>query len=676
MSGARDATDHCEVILIFNQEALTFLAALDDLDAVARFCESLATKVSRERSDVYFRLRGMAALSYHVMGLHERRDAHLVALRKLAAPPDGRQQAREHQEWYENVDLKYHDLLVLCEMADRAAVEAEQNGRLRAAAQIRTGQGRLRESIDLARRAREREWHLTMDEEGFELPSRPCEWNDHEWRELLCNPAHPQHQLGVVSFAWYVSALNAASNRDHAGVLYGLAVEAGLQEQVRRLAPWVREPNSPLFHPRVVAAARASQLDAQRGWAPWKARQYYTLLERVRTEMPPGERIELAARLATGQADPARCLGVVDTAERLLRAGRFPFTPDERRDPIEEFGALLTGLCEENGLPERAGEIHLAVLRQERYSLSRRQAVRCFIAAGRWGRAATTMAVWDARQQLKPSRRYRYGWVLRELGRTAEARAQLQRAVREAPFSYGRHVEQEMVCAGDLGEAWACWRARHRASPVSDQYTELAYHRQEYALAVTHRRSAVFHHLCGLQAISGETVFWAARALNVSTALARFQMGRAVDVEALVDRFLANYVGDVETAALLVNGLDALGHSAQADRAYAGAMACRRRQLELVPEKTASDCALIGLAAMCGRDLDEALRRALKLVENDPRNSRLLAVLSLVHVARGEPERADAAIHRALRWNTVFLDYDLVECRLSVPPVQWSRAGE
>ena len=156
--------------------------------------------------------------------------------------------------------------------------------------------------------------------------------------------------------------------------------------------------------------------------------------------------------------------------------------------------------------------------------------------------------------------------------------------------------------------------------------------------------------------------------LNVSPALARLQAGEEVDVEALVDRFLANHLANTGAAALLVSGLRALGHPEQSERVYQAAMRCRRTMIERNPESTEAAQQLVRLAALYGRDLDEALKMAQDMVEKDPRNSEFLASLSLVHYVRGEPERGREAYLRAVRWNPYFIRYSRLQ------PVFVSRA--
>jgi tetratricopeptide (TPR) repeat protein len=113
---------------------------------------------------------------------------------------------------------------------------------------------------------------------------------------------------------------------------------------------------------------------------------------------------------------------------------------------------------------------------------------------------------------------------------------------------------------------------------------------------------------------------------------------------------LALHYSPSDTDALIafVNELDELGKGAEADALFRKHAAPYRALCEAHPASGQAHNQLAWAAAKCRRDLDDALKHALRAVELEPKNTASLDTLAETYFQRGQVQRAIETMNKCV----------------------------
>lgn len=660
-------------------DAVDLLVLAGDLGAVADYCERAARQVPEtdadgDRNDDAFedrcRMLGSAAIAAFAAGDDERCDRNLDALQ--------REWERVMQELGEEADRvlswvhpRVYDYMVICRRSDRAAALAAEHKEFAHAGWIRGFQGRTEDAkrmFELAEEQRAARRRAEAEAEAAEpVPDEPAEpLTAAEQAEALWQAGwrarwDDDDEAAVEAFRKAYVLCRKETLTDMAREMYDTLVDLEMPEAAQ-LEEQMLDRDSPFYLPETVAAARSGGSGMAAAWC--------ILLDRMHPDAAPRDLVKKAVDAAGGDLPEADVLALAERAatfarehgaKRIIKYAPYDFGYSVRPEEDDEDGVvlppvldLLADTCEKAGLCVRAAEYLREAAEADEEERGRSERAAWILAdAGLWADAAGAFGrAYEA--ESTPPLRYYAGWALQRAGQPEEGEPEMAVAVRQARVM-GTNLLRVLLRTGDLEGALAEYELRRRiglpvmfdlvAVPVIPE--TLGDHRAAFTdrcrQILRDTMSDSGHYNAGWMPIC-------ASYLDVNRALARLQEGEAVDLQALVDTFLNNSVGEQEGAILLVRGLEQFGHRDLADRVYAAAIAQVRARLEEDPEDTSELNHFAWLAGMCGRDLDEALHVAQALLAEEPAEPAYLDTLGAVYYARGEYAKAVETEAQALRY--------------------------
>jgi tetratricopeptide (TPR) repeat protein len=356
--------------------------------------------------------------------------------------------------------------------------------------------------------------------------------------------------------------------------------------------------------------------------------------------------------LAGGKMPPADVEALAAAAQNASASATI--LPLERQHWLQSIGQTLQHL----GRYESAERTFAALVRQFPTFTSLEHLGNCQAAAGDYSAAAATYdQAWDLDRTRAIPLALR-SWALLKLGKKDEARQAIDLA-HTLPFGddVGRTSLEEVFRAHGLADdarrerkmilktgrlfSWEVCHAHHLDGDDENAAGDYAASVDSWELAFLRnlRKDTAF--LVPVVNASVPAMIHKARAMalikqspDAALAQARLAMlDTPQDADVLID---------------LVQAFDQAGHKAQGDALFESSALVYRQLCEDFPASPSAHNLLAWAAGRCGRNLDEALKHALRSVELQPNTAENLDTLAVVYFARGEYPKAVAEAARCV----------------------------